>query len=292
MRVLALFAVVILSAAMAYGEGNAPLAFQKHGKGARAVILVPGLDCGASVWDATVKALEGEYTIYTVTLAGFDGQPAIAAPYCDAWVEAIAKLVADEKLDKPILVGHSLGGNLALREAIAHPDLLRAIVLVDATPIFPLPAEGETMESRKAQMKAFADMIRRGNDAQFRAGLEAYLATAVTRAEDRKTIAAMAVRADRETHCGAFYELATTDLRSDLAKITVPVRVIAAVPPAGPAGPTAEQLPAGMKEGYDEMFKAAKDYAVDLVADSRHFIMYDQPARLQELLAADLAKLK
>lgn len=292
MRVIAFLAVVLFASMAAYGEGNAPLAFQKRGKGTRTVILVPGMDCGASVWEATAKALEGEYTIYTVTLAGFDGQPPIAAPYCDAWVAGIAKLVADEKLEKPILVGHSLGGNLALRVAIAHPDLLRGIVLVDATPIYPVPAEGETLEARKAQMKGFIEMIRRGNEAQFRAGVEAYLATAVTRAEDMKAIAEMAVKADRDTHCGSFYELATTDLRPDLAKITVPVRVIAAVAPAGSAGPTAEHLAAGMKEGYDAMFRATKDYAVDLVADSHHFIMYDQPARLAELLAADLAKLK
>ncbi len=292
MRSLAFLAVVVLAAAAAYGETNAPLSFQKRGKGTRAVILVPGLDCGASVWETTAKALEGDYTLYLVTLAGFAGQPAIAAPYCDAWVEGIAKLVADEKLDKPILVGHSLGGNLALRVAIAHPDLLRAIILVDATPIFPIPAEGETMESRKAKMKAFVDMIRRGNDAQFRAGVEAYLATAVTSADDRKAIAEMAVKADRETHCGAFYELATTDLRADLAKIAVPVRVIAAVAPAPTTGPKANLIAALARQGYDEMFKEAKDYLLDLVADSHHFIMYDQPARLQELLAADLAKLK
>lgn len=291
MRVLAIL-VVVLPASFAFAEGNAPLVFQKRGEGERAVILVPGLDCGASVWEATAKALEGEYVVYTVTLAGFDGVPPIQAPYCDAWVEGIARLVADEKLEKSILVGHSLGGNLALRVAVAHPDLLRGIILVDATPIFPLPAEGETMESRRAQMKGFIEMIRRGSDAQFRAGVEGYLASAVTSAEDRKAIAEMAVRADRETHCGAFFELATTDLRPDLGKIAVPVRVIAAVPPAAEGGPTTQELSEEMKEGYDAMFAGAKDYAVDLVADSHHFIMYDQPARLQELLAADLAKLK
>jgi len=48
--------------------------------GKRALILIPGLDCGPWVWGNEVRRFGPSYTIYALTLPGFDGRPNVAPP--------------------------------------------------------------------------------------------------------------------------------------------------------------------------------------------------------------------
>src|SRR5665213_2096633 len=75
-----------------------------------AVILIPGLMCGGDVWNDTVDHLKGRYTCHVLTLPGFDGVPRINPPLLSTVRDEIEAYVTDNKLDRPVLVGHSLGG--------------------------------------------------------------------------------------------------------------------------------------------------------------------------------------
>lgn len=78
---------------------------------------------------------------------------------------------------------------------------------------------------------------------------------------------------DRCTVANAFHELVVTDLRPELARITVPVTVLYVQAPNVPLPP--EQFDASMARLY------ANKPGVRLVriGDSRHFIQWDQPER-------------
>jgi pimeloyl-ACP methyl ester carboxylesterase len=54
------------------------------------------------------------------------------------FVDDVAWLIGELNLDKPVVVGHSMGGTIALNLARRHPDLLKAVILVDS-PIHPFP---------------------------------------------------------------------------------------------------------------------------------------------------------
>ena len=60
------------------------LAVEKHGSHGRPLILVPGLASGAWAWQSVVRDLSADYTIYVVTLPGFDGRPFPAGAGFDA----------------------------------------------------------------------------------------------------------------------------------------------------------------------------------------------------------------
>src|SRR3546814_9828241 len=62
---------------------------------------------------------------------------------------SLLQLIEQLKIDKPVLVGHSLGGTLALRFAGEHPELISGVVAVDGLPIFP-GMERVSAEQRKA----------------------------------------------------------------------------------------------------------------------------------------------
>jgi len=113
----------------------------RAGTGNQAMILVPGLGFGAHVFDEFMAGLSGQYRMYAVTLPGFGGT---AAPPCpdgkisfgeQTWTNgalgAIEKLIDDEKIQNPIIVGHWLGGTqIALRLAMKHPDKIKAVILL------------------------------------------------------------------------------------------------------------------------------------------------------------------
>lgn len=119
----------------------------KVGHGAQAVILIPGFGFSGGIFKDFMIAHDSDYTMYAVTLAGFGGT---AAPPCPSestsfgeqtWtngaVTAIGKLIENEKIAKPILVGHWIGGTqIALRLAFRHPDKIKAVILPSGSACF------------------------------------------------------------------------------------------------------------------------------------------------------------
>src|SRR5580704_1318629 len=77
------------------------LRVEKYGSGNPALILVPGLGCGAWSWRDTVAREAAKHTVYTVTLPGFDGLPPGANDTMDAAEASLVTLIAGEKLVKP-----------------------------------------------------------------------------------------------------------------------------------------------------------------------------------------------
>ena len=67
-------------------------------------------------------------------MAGFSGVAPEDCPSFERWKMQIAKFIKEERIEKPILVGHSMGGGLALAIAAEFPELTGKIVIVDALP--------------------------------------------------------------------------------------------------------------------------------------------------------------
>ncbi|MBX9868668.1 MAG: alpha/beta hydrolase, partial [Burkholderiaceae bacterium] len=101
------------------------------------VILIPGLSSGAYVWDETVKRLHNEHELYVITLAGFNGKPALVGPKFAKAKESLLELIQTRKIHQPVLVGHSLGSALSIWFAQSHSPLIRGVFGVDGLPVFP-----------------------------------------------------------------------------------------------------------------------------------------------------------
>lgn len=119
----------------------------ERGKGPIPMILVSGFGLGASAFEGFMSRNATRYRMFAVTLPGFEGTPAPPMPppgtsygaqtWTAAAAEAIAELIRERKLDRPVLVGHSLNGTqVVLRLAVDHPELSRAAVLLAGSPRF------------------------------------------------------------------------------------------------------------------------------------------------------------
>jgi pimeloyl-ACP methyl ester carboxylesterase len=82
----------------------------------------------------------------------------------------------------------------------------------------------------------------------------------------------------------SFHEMLVTDLRPELARITVPVTVLYILPPGLPI--SAEDMDAF----YAAAYANAPNRRLTRIADSNHFIMIDQPVRFEAEVEAFMAR--
>jgi pimeloyl-ACP methyl ester carboxylesterase len=257
----------------------------KVGSGPKSLVLIPGLGCGPWTWEGFIAKLAPEYTAYAVTLAGFDGTAPVTGPArFDGYVRSLARLIREQHLDRPVIIGHSMGGELALRLGETEPSLPRGIVLVDSLPLFPPLQPGETMEGRRTSSQAMTAKMKSASPNDYAASETAAVAALVRDPATAKTVAERTLKSDRDTVADSAYELATTDLHGDLGNVTAPVLVLA-------AGDNGYPL-AGTRAFYAQQYHDAPTATVTVIPDARHFIMLDQPETFSTAVLGFITGLK
>src|SRR5580704_6377150 len=93
-----------------YAQNCEALKVQISGKGNKTVILIPGFSCSGDVWKETVENLGSRYKCYSLTMPGFAGNAPETQPELRLWVKSIAAYIKKGKLDRPLIIGHSIGG--------------------------------------------------------------------------------------------------------------------------------------------------------------------------------------
>jgi pimeloyl-ACP methyl ester carboxylesterase len=110
-----------------------PLFLHQWGGGSTACMLIHGLGDGAYVWWALVRNLPAGYRAYAVDLRGHGYSPrSVDGRYpVLQYVTDVVETLDALALDRVVLVGHSLGGEIAMRIAAAHCERVAALVVVD-----------------------------------------------------------------------------------------------------------------------------------------------------------------
>ena len=234
-----------------YGTPNKPV-----------LVFIPGLDCGPWEWAGEIEKFSPDYTIYALTLPGFNGQPAIGGDLfahagTDFW-----SLLHARNIRKPIVIGHSLGGTLAIMLAEQHSEELAGVAAVDGLPIFP-GLENMPPDRRKAIAQRFQAMS--GN-------LTAALPQLITSQSDVAAITPLVLKSDPNAAGEWAAQDIMLDLRPNLSRITVPLLEVA---PGSRA-----------RDYYASLLAADPTAKVDAVENTRHFIMYDRPRALDAAIAA------
>jgi len=231
------------------------------------VILIPGLTSGREVWRGTVAAIPG-YRYHLIQVAGFAGEPArgnrtgaILAPLADE----IARYIADGRLRRPAIVGHSMGGTLATMIAARRPELVGRVMVVDM-----LPQPAGLFGGTASDFGPLARMM----DSPGGRRLFSNLMTAFSPPGGAPSDADVTGRAMRE--------LAVTDLTADLARIRAPLTVVYASPDA--------QASAAIDRQFARAYAGARGARLARIDGSGHMVMLDQPARFRAAVRDFLAR--
>jgi N-formylmaleamate deformylase len=244
------------------------------GKG-RPMLLIPGLNCPGAVWDEAVAHYQQQYQCHIISLAGFAGTAPVAVtdPLLPAVRDQLLAYIKAQKLNQPVIMGHSLGGFLALWMSSTQPAATGPLVIVDSLPFLPATQNpAATVETVRPQAAAMRTQMKSGPTPL--AARRQMLAGMVTDTARLALIGRWGAASDPATTGQAMYDMYTTDLRADVARIQQPVLVLGAWAAYAPYGATKESTKAIFAQQYAKL----PHTQIEMSEAGRHFLMYDDTA--------------
>lgn len=237
------------------------LAFKKEGKGP-GVVLIHGLGGSREAWSDLAKRMKKDHTVLSVDLPGHGDSNGFALPMKDGSADLdaiggeIVKLIRKQKMEPVVLVGHSIGGAIAVRVALADPKTTRGIILVDSA-LAPIS-------------KAVTDKLEKDLDANATAALTEFFG-GLCKGEAQKTkLVKDGLKVPAPVLKAYIRALGIDSLGSRATTIKVPVTLFASTVLSPDPAKEKEAL---KQIGLDALPKLTVSYFVD----AWHWIMWDDP---------------
>lgn len=185
------------------------LAYEVSGSG-RPIVLVHGMRCDHGHMQPLFDHLAVSHRVATVDLRGHGASDAPQSAYSnDEMADDIAHVAAHLGMVRPVVIGHSFGGSLALHLATARPEPVGGLVLLDSGV--------RTAAEKEAEMGGVIDA---GDDASPDAGV-AFLADRLFGPDDDPEVKASILAAMGSTPAHAASAMARTVLGFDAAAAAI-----------------------------------------------------------------------
>jgi pimeloyl-ACP methyl ester carboxylesterase len=246
-----------------FGQNKSyPFDVKISGQGKQSIIFIPGFACSGEVWNDTKSKYEKDFNCYTLTMAGFaDAKPQPNATFKN-WETSIASYIEENKIEKPILVGHSMGGGLALAIASDYPDLIEKIIVIDALPCLPALMNPAFKTKEKADCSEMVNQITSATAEQFYQMQKMSIPRLVADTSKQELVVSWSVKSDRKTFAEMYCDFSNTDLREKIKTIKCPSLILL------------EEYFKNVKPAIEEQYKNLKTN-LQYSNKGLHFIMYD-----------------
>lgn len=213
------------------------LAYLDEGSGDPALVFIHGWTCNRSYFKPQHDHFKANHRVVSVDLRGHgeSDKPRGAYPISQ-YADDVAWLIGELGLDRPIAVGHSMGGLAVLHLAAEHPDSVRGIVMVDPAP-FAWPDEFRTA------LQNVIDSSEAGNQQPRRDFIANALFTPTSPADLKARIVDEMCSAPTHVAANAMRGLLDYDGVSVAKRVTLPALHIPGSRPLNPPHLMAEWLP-------------------------------------------------
>jgi N-formylmaleamate deformylase len=141
-----------------YVDGEVRLHHLEYGEPGPTVLIVPGITSPAATWEFISVDLARDYRVVTLDIRGrgLSDQPADGFTL-DDYARDVAAVVQALGLERPALVGHSMGARIAAATAVAYPELTGPLVLADP------PLTGPDRDPYPMSLAAFMAQLAAAN---------------------------------------------------------------------------------------------------------------------------------
>ncbi len=262
-KVAIIFILFIVLCINVFGETKYAFNVVKSGKGDKSIIFIPGFSCSGDVWNETKSLFEKDYTCYVLTMPGFAGATPEENPSFDKWTKSISAFIQEKKIDKPIIIGHSMGGGLAMAIAAEHPELVSKIVVVDALPCLPAMMSPMFKVKENNDCSPIVSQITAASNEQFEQMQKANIAQLASDTSKHELIVGWSMKSDRKTFAEMYCDFMNTDLRSKISTVNCPALIL--------LEPEFKSAGTAVEEQYKNLKTAELQYA----GKGLHFIMFD-----------------
>ena len=254
---------------VASGDG-ATLHWWERGRGATTVLLIHGWTCDATFWDAQVDALAARYRVVTLDLAGhgFSGVPQRRWTIAE-FADDVVRVADAARAKRIVLVGHSMGGPVAIEAAKRLGSRVVGVIGVDTLPDVGTRLPPEEWERRLAPFRADFPGAVRGFVSQ------AFFTPATTPALRTRILDTMS-SARPDVALPAIVGLNDWDPAAAFAGFDVPLVLLNAT---------------SSRTNVEALLRLAPGARVRTFDGVGHFLMMEQPQPFNAVLLEELARL-
>jgi pimeloyl-ACP methyl ester carboxylesterase len=198
------------------------IAYERAGTGPAAVLLHGYVGDGATTWRRQIDALSGEFTMVAWDAPGAGSSSDPPEPFgMSGYSDCLAGFLVRLGLERPVIVGLSFGGALAIDFCRRHPAVPAALVLASAYAGW----AGSLSPEATAQRLRQAETLSHLTPEQFRATLLPTMFTDGTAQEERERLGATLL-AFHPAGFRAMARASAEDLRDALPHLTLPTLLI------------------------------------------------------------------
>jgi len=175
----------------------------------------------------------------------------------------IAAYIKENKISNPVIVGHSIGGGLALMLASDYPELISKIVVVDALPCLAALQNPSFQANPNADCTPYVKQFESMSDAQFLGMQQQTIPSLMADTVHRAEAVQWSVRSDRAALAQIFCQFSNTDLRNTIASVKCPALILL------------ESGFIAIQPAIAEQYKNLKNADLQYAGKGLHFVMYD-----------------
>jgi len=232
------------------------------------IVLVHTIGSSAEVWHAVATRLKESFRVYVYELPGHGATPPRPGLSIADAAADLERFIDDNNLVYPTVVGHGMGGLIAMSYVFDHPAMVKNLVVIDAAP----------RQLADADQKIEISKQLLTNYDQFVAGYFMQLS-------QREDIADRLVDQALRTHQASFTELLMSsfdfDLSEELPLQAVPILVVG----SGMLFPD-PRTEAVMARLGAIGYASTRNLNYKVIPASGHFVMLEKPAFLSSVIAA------
>jgi pimeloyl-ACP methyl ester carboxylesterase len=230
------------------------------------IVLIHGLGGAAAEWDQVEPYIKNTFRVFHFELSGHGRTQPVMDPTIASESERLAAFIRDNGIANPSLVGHGLGGMIAMQYALDHPDDVYRLILLDTAP---------------KQLASAAEKAQIGQ--QLIASYEQFVAQRYAVMSPNEEVSKRILDMALKTHAPSFVSLLMSsfdfDVTDRLRGLKVPMLVIGSEL-MFPKPDDTQQVLASI--GYDK----ARSLSFKRFGRTGHYIMLEQPVMLASVLMA------
>ena len=236
-----------------------------EGIGENELVLIHGLGADRTVWERITPYLKNQFDLHVYELHGHGQTPALENPSLENEVAALRTWIEEQGLYYPTLVGHGLGGMIAMRYTFDHPADVKRLVVIDSA-----PKQLATAEQKD-------DIARRLLEDYDRFVASRYVSISPDETVNDRAVD-MALRTDSATFASLLLDSFDWDVSDEISNQSVPMLVV---------GSQSFLPDAGYERQYLTMygFADARALAFKRLEGTGHYCMLEKPTYLGSVIA-------
>ncbi|AMM14821.1 3-oxoadipate enol-lactone hydrolase [Burkholderia sp. PAMC 28687] len=257
------------------GRGIA-LNYRLEGEGLRALVCIHGVGSNLEAWEGIVARLRDTFRILTLDLRGHGRSTLVKGRYeIDDFVGDVLALADHVGFDQFDLAGFSLGGLIAQRMALTHPERLKKLVLLSTV-------SGRTPEERERVAARLAALQSGDRGSHYDASLSRWLTEGFQQRNPELVARLRQRNAENDPDCyaAAYRVLAQTDFGGFIDQISVPTLIA-----------TGEEDQGSNPRMAQYMHQRIPNSQLEILPGLRHSILIEAPevvaALMRRFLASD-----